>query len=83
MVELKDSYKITGCAWLDIALVGCASFGFWNILLLFMLREKSLMNSVVVSHAMAISIPTTIIYGASYLLIEWAKKQAQNRNEQN
>jgi len=83
MVELKDSHKITGVAWIDILLVGSASYGFWNILLLFLLHEKSLINHIVVSYAMIISIPITLIYAACYLLIEWAKKKAQEQNEQN
>jgi predicted membrane-bound dolichyl-phosphate-mannose-protein mannosyltransferase len=81
MVELKDSHKITGVAWIDIILVASSSFGFWSILLLFLLHEKSLMSSIVVSYAMSISIPTTTIYGICYLLIEWAKKEAKKRNE--
>jgi hypothetical protein len=82
MVELKDSHKITGVAWIDIPMVGLASYGFWNILLLFMLHEKSLVNHMVVKYALAISIPVTCIYAFCYLLIEWAKAEYKRRNEQ-
>lgn len=79
---MKDSHKITGVAWIDIPMVGLASYGFWNILLLFMLHEKSLVNHMVVKYALAVSIPTTLIYGGIYLLIEWAKAEYKRRNEQ-
>lgn len=82
MVELKDSHKITGIAWIDIPLVGCASFGFWNIFLIFVLQEKSLWFNFLIRFSTAISISITLIYAGCYLLIDWAEKQMKKRNEQ-
>jgi len=82
MVELKNSHKITGIAWIDIPLVAFASFGFWNIFLVFILQEKTLWFNFLIRFSTAITISTTLIYASCYLLIDLAEKQMKKNDEQ-